>query len=150
MHSLEEIIKSRRFHPSIQTRLEGGQASDDIPGVSAGCKSRDEFRDKLRTAVLKLMDTNRLDALVYPTWSNVPRLIGDLNTPGGDNNQLFSPSTGFPAITVPMGYTRGDTLPAGLQFFGRAWSEPTLIKLAYAYEQATHHRRPPSAAPPLR
>ncbi|HEY2905767.1 MAG TPA: amidase family protein [Vicinamibacterales bacterium] len=150
MHSLDEIITSRRFHPSIQTRLEGGQASDDTPGVSAGCKSRDEFRDKLRTAVLRLMDANRLDALVYPTWSNVPRLIGDLNTPAGDNNQLFSPSTGFPAITVPMGYTRGETLPAGLQFYGRAWSEPTLIKLAYAYEQATRHRRPPSAAPPLR
>jgi len=150
MHSLEEIIKSRRFHPSIQTRLEAAQASDDTPGMSAGCKSRDAFREKLRAAVLRLMDTNRLDALVYPTWSNVPRLIGDLNTPAGDNSQLFSPSTGFPAITVPMGYTRGDTLPAGLQFFGRAWSEPTLIKLAYAYEQATHHRRPPSAAPPLR
>ena len=65
------------------------------------------------------MDAARLDALVYPTWSNPPRLIGDLNTPGGDNSQLFAPSTGFPAITVPMGYTRGGTLPAGLQFFGR-------------------------------
>jgi len=87
---------------------------------------------------------------VYPTWSNPPRLIGDLNTPAGDNNQFFSPSTGFPAITVPMGYTRGGTLPAGLQFFGRAWSEPTLLRLAYAYEQATHHRHPPAATPPLR
>ena len=74
------------------------------------------------------MDTSALDALVYPTWSNPPRLIGDLNTPAGDNNQLFSPGTGFPALTVPMGYTRGGTLPAGLQFFGRAWSEPTLIR----------------------
>ena len=89
------------------------------------------------------MDAQQLDALVYPTWSNPPRLIGDLNTPGGDNNQLFAPSTGFPAITVPMGYTRGGTLPAGLQFFGRAWSEPRLLELAYSYEQATHHRRPP-------
>ncbi len=150
MHSLEEIIKSRKFHPSIQARLEGGQAADDDPDVSPGCKAREASRAKLRTAVLALMDGSRLDALVYPTWSNVPRLIGDLNTPGGDNNQLFSPSTGFPAITVPMGYTRGDTLPIGLQFFGRAWSEPTLLKLAYAYEQATHHRRPPPATPPLR
>jgi Asp-tRNA(Asn)/Glu-tRNA(Gln) amidotransferase A subunit family amidase len=48
-----------------------------------------------------------------------------------------------------MGYTRG-TLPAGITFFGRAWSEPTLIRLAYAYEQATRHRRPPPSAPPLR
>jgi amidase len=143
MHSLEEIVKSRRFHPSIQARLESGQAADDTPGVSPGCRSRDEFREKLRGAVVALMDALQLDALVYPTWSNPPRLIGDLNTPGGDNNQLFSPSTGFPAITVPMGYTHG-TLPAGLQFFGRAWSEPRLLELAYAYEQATHHRRPPA------
>jgi len=143
MHSLEEILKSRRFHPSIQERLESAQATDDVPGVSPGCRSRNEFRQKLRDAVVKLMDAWQIDALIYPTWSNPPRLIGDLNTPGGDNNQLFSPSTGFPAITVPMGYTRGDTLPAGLQFLGRAWSEPTLIRLAYAYEQGTRHRRPP-------
>jgi amidase len=81
---------------------------------------------------------------VYPTWSNPPRLIGDLNTPAGDNNQFFAPSTGFPAITVPMGATRGDRLPAGLQFLGRAWSESLLLRLAYSYEQATHHRRPPT------
>jgi amidase len=143
MHSLDEVIKSRRFHPSIQARLESAQIADDTPGVSAGCRSRDEFREKLRDAVVSLMDSLQLDALVYPTWSNPPRLIGDLNTPGGDNNQLFSPSTGFPAITVPMGYTRENTLPAGLQFFGRAWSEARLLELAFAYEQATHHRRPP-------
>jgi Asp-tRNA(Asn)/Glu-tRNA(Gln) amidotransferase A subunit family amidase len=144
MKSLEDIIKSRRFHPSIQQRLESAQASTDVPGESAGCRSRDEFRERLRAAVLKTMEERRLDALVYPTWSNVPRLIGDLNTPGGDNNQFFAPSTGFPAITVPMGFTRGGTLPAGLQFFGRPWSETTLIRLAYAYEQGTHHRRPPT------
>src|SRR5438874_1030961 len=102
------------------------------------------FRAKLRAAVVSLMNAAQLDALVYPTWSNPPRLIGDLNTPGGDNNQFFAPSTGFPAITVPMGYTRGETLPAGLQFFGRPWTEATLLRLAYAYEQATHHRRPPA------
>jgi len=112
--------------------------------ASPGCRSRDEFRVKLRAAVVTLMDERQLDALIYPTWSNPPRLIGDLNTPGGDNNQFFSPSTGFPAITVPMGFTRGDRLPAGLQFFGRAWDEARLIRLAYAYEQGTHHRRPPA------
>jgi len=146
MHSLDDIVKSRRFHPSIQQRLESSEASDDTPGVSPGCKARDEFRERFRAAVTKLMDDLQLDALIYPTWSNPPRLIGDLNTPGGDNNQLFAPSTGFPAITVPMGYTHG-TLPAGLQLLGRAWSEPTLIRLAYSYEQATHHRRPPALRP---
>ena len=147
--TLEEVIRSRRFHPSIEKRLELSQAVEQDPDDNPGCRSRDEFRAKLRAGVLAVMDANRLDALVYPTWSNPPRLIGDLNTPHGDNNQLFSPSTGFPAITVPMGYTRG-VLPAGLQFFGRPWDEATLIRLAYAYEQATRHRHPPASTPPLR
>ena len=95
------------------------------------------------------MDSMRLSAFVYPTWSNPPRLIGDLNTPHGDNSQFFSPTTGFPAIQVPMGYTREGTLPAGVTFFGRAWDETTLIALAYSYEQHTKHRRPPASAPPL-
>ena len=142
--TLEEIIKSRQFHPSIQVRLETAQASNDVPGQSPGCRSRDEFRQTLRTAVIKLMTDRKLDALIYPTWGNPPRPIGDLNTPAGDNNQLFAPSTGFPAITVPMGFTRGNTLPAGLQFLGGPWDERTLIRLAYAYEQGTHHRRAPA------
>jgi Asp-tRNA(Asn)/Glu-tRNA(Gln) amidotransferase A subunit family amidase len=150
VHSLEEIIKSRQFHPSIELRLENAEAVTETPEQSAGCRGQQEFRARLREAVLQLMDSNKLDALVYPTWSNVPRLIGDLNTPAGDNNQLFAPSTGFPAITVPMGFTRNGTLPAGVQFFGRAWSEPELIKLAYSYEQATMHRHPPSTTPALR
>ncbi|MEZ4455349.1 MAG: hypothetical protein R2882_02180 [Gemmatimonadales bacterium] len=95
------------------------------------------------------MDGGRYDALIYPTWSNPPRKIGDLTTPHGDNNQLFSPSTGFPAVTLPMGYTRGGLLPAGLQFFGRPWDERTLFHLAFDYEQTTRHRRPPVATPPL-
>jgi amidase len=150
IHSLDEIIKSRQFHPSIEVRLKDAQAVTEPPEQSAGCREQQAFRARLRQAVLHLMDTNRLDALVYPTWSNVPRLIGDLNTPAGDNNQLFAPSTGFPAITVPMGFTRDGTLPAGVQFFGRAWSEPELIKLAYSYEQATMHRHPPPSTPAIR
>ena len=147
--SLDEIIRSNRFHPSIQKRLELAQAVDIPPERNPGCKDREQFRAELRTEVLRAMDVLRLDALVYPTWSNPPRLIGDLNTPHGDNSQLFSPSTGWPAITVPMGYTRG-MLPAGMTLFGRAWSEPVLIRLAYSYEQATEHRRPPASTPPLR
>jgi Asp-tRNA(Asn)/Glu-tRNA(Gln) amidotransferase A subunit family amidase len=48
-----------------------------------------------------------------------------------------------------MGFVRDGALPVGLQIYGDAWSEPTLIRLGYAYEQATHHRRPPATAPAL-
>ena len=140
--TIAELIRSRRFHPSVEVRLTAAQAESLPPERNPGCAARDRFREGLRAAVLRAMDANRLDAFVYPTWSNPPRLIGDLNTPHGDNNQLFSPSTGFPAITVPMGYTRA-LLPAGLQFYGRPWSEETLIRLAYGYEQATRWRKPP-------
>jgi len=148
-HSLAEIVASRQFHPSIELRLRNSLAADDRPGETPGCRARADFRAWLRDAVMGLMDSEHLDALAYPTWSNPPRLIGDLNSPHGDNNQLFSPNTGFPAITVPMGFVRGDQLPSGLQLLGRPWSESTLLTLAYAYEQLTHRRRPPSATPPL-
>ena len=57
--------------------------------------------------------------------------------------QIFSPATGFPAITVPMGFLRGNRLPAGLELFGRPWSEGELFRLAYSYEQATKIRKAP-------
>jgi Asp-tRNA(Asn)/Glu-tRNA(Gln) amidotransferase A subunit family amidase len=85
---------------------------------------------------------------VYPTWSNPPRLVGDLDSPAGDNSQILSPQTGWRAITGPMGFAR-DALPAGLSFLGPAFSEGTLIRYAYAYEQATQHRRPPSGFGPV-
>ena len=89
------------------------------------------------------MTKYKLDALVAPT-SGPAGLIDLVN---GDSGGGTSPSTvtsvaGYPHITVPDGFYRG--LPVGLSFFGRAWSEPTLIKLAYAYEQATKHRKPPA------
>ena len=149
VHSLEEIIRSRRFHPSIETRLRQAQDGPENGPESPACKADSDYRQSFRDAVAKTMDTLKLDAFVYPTWSNPPRRIGDLNTPAGDNSQVFSPTTGWPAINVPMGYTRG-VLPAGMTFFGRAWSEAALIRFAYAYEQATRHRHPPASAPPLR
>ena len=112
VHSLAEIIQSRRFHPSIQARLESAQAVRQPPERRPGCAARDRVsRAAARGASARDGLACKLDALVYPTWSNPPRLIGDLNTPHGDNSQLFSPSTGFPAITVPMGYTRGSCPP---------------------------------------
>jgi Asp-tRNA(Asn)/Glu-tRNA(Gln) amidotransferase A subunit family amidase len=147
--TLAEIIKSNRFHPSVQRRLEQAEQGAEHGPDSPACQAEQTYRQQVRVAVTQAMDALTLDAYVYPTWSNPPRLIGDLNTPGGDNSQFFSPTTGFPAVQVPMGHTRG-VLPAGITFFGRAWSESTLIRLAYAYEQATRHRRPPASTPPLR
>jgi Asp-tRNA(Asn)/Glu-tRNA(Gln) amidotransferase A subunit family amidase len=66
-----------------------------------------------------------------------------MKSPAGDNSQVLSPQTGFPAITVPMGFTY-DSLPAGMTILGRSFSEGLLIKYAYVYEQATKHRRPPA------
>ena len=88
------------------------------------------------------MDSLELDAIIYPTWSNPPRKIGDMDSPAGDNSQMLSPHTGFPAITVPMGHSY-DKWPAGMTFLGRLFDEPTLIRLSYAYEQATKHRQAP-------
>lgn len=150
MKTLAEVVKSGKFHPSVQRRLEQAEQGPENGPGSPECKADAEYREKVRVAVNATMDRLKLDAFVYPTWSNPPRLIGDLNTPAGDNSQFFSPTTGFPAVQVPMGYTRGGVLPAGVTFFGRAWSEATLLKLAYAYEQATHHRHAPASAPPLR
>ena len=147
--TVAEVLRSRRFHPSIELRLQSTQAVDSPPDRNPGCLARARFADALRRMVLHAMDSLELDALVYPTWSNPPRLIGDLNTPHGDNSQLFSPSTGFPAVNVPMGWLREGRLPAGLTFLGRPWEEATLFRLSFAYEQATHHRRPPAATPPL-
>lgn len=148
--TLADIIASGKFHPTIEGSLRAGQAvPDGNPDDTPDCRKEEAFRARLRLAVQETMDRLKLDALIYPTWSNPPRKIGDLNTPHGDNNQLFSPSTGFPAVTVPMGYTVGDRLPAGLQFFGRPWQESVLFRLAYGYEQATRHRHAPATVPPL-
>ena len=94
-----------------------------------------------------VMTKHRLDALVAPT-GGPPWLIDLVNGDGG-TAAAPAPSSiaavaGYPHVTVPMGYFRG--LPLGISFIGRAWSEPTLIRIAYAYEQATRHRRPPAFA----
>src|SRR5262249_9904438 len=97
-----------------------------------------------------VMAKYNLDALVAPTGT--PAWLIDLVTGDHLNPDEVSPSTiaavaGYPHITVPMGFYRG--LPVGISFFGRAWSEPVLIKIAYAYEQATNHRQPPRFLPTI-
>jgi len=93
----------------------------------------------------KVMTENRLDAFIAPTGS--PAWKTDLIN--GDTYTVSSSSpaavSGYPNITVPMGFVEG--LPVGISFFGRAWSEPLLLEIAYAYETGTRHRKPPSFIP---
>jgi amidase len=149
--TLADILKSGRFHPTVRGSLEFFEGIEASPDTNPVCVGARENQEKLRVGVRRVMAASRLDAIVYPTWSNPPRLIGDLNSPHGDNSQDLAPHTGFPAFTVPMGWVhvRDYDLPLGLQILGDAWSEPTLIQIAYGFEQATHHRRPPPTTPPL-
>jgi amidase len=146
--TLDQIIESGRYHVTVERRLTS-LARDTMGGTAERCREAAENRARFSERLSAALRDRRLDALVYPTWSNPPRLTGDLASPHGDNNQVLAPRSGFPAITVPMGYVHG-TLPAGLQFLGAAWMEPRLIALAFAYEQATRHRQPPGSVPPLR
>ena len=88
-----------------------------------------------------VMEEHRLDAIVSPTTRMA--WMTDLVNNGGASAGSSGPAAiaGYPSITVPNGYVMG--LPVGILFFGRAWSEPTLLRLAYAYEQASMHRRAP-------
>lgn len=149
--TLAEIIASGLYLPYIEGRLKSTAAAK--PGSEADrtlCPDVYHNAGKLafRNAIHAAMAQHRVQAIIYPTWSNAPRKVGDDKSPAGDNSQVLSPQSGFPAITVPMGYTHGD-LPAGLTFLGDSFDEGTLIKFAYAYEQATKHRHPPSMFPPL-
>jgi amidase len=100
-------------------------------------------RESIRQAVYVAMAEARVDALIYPTVRRKPVRIGEVQY--GTNCHL-SGNIGFPAITVPAGFTE-DNLPVGVEILAREWQEPLLIQLAYAYEQATRHRRLPNTTP---
>jgi amidase len=89
----------------------------------------------------RVMDENKLDAFIAPTGS--PAWKTDLVN--GDSFIVSSSSpaaiSGYPNITVPMGFIDG--LPVGISFFGRAWSEPLLLEIAYGFESGTSHRQAP-------
>ncbi len=132
------------FGQELMIRAEGkGPLTDPVYGKSlAAC--RQMTREQGIDAVITKL---RLDALVAPTGT--PAWLTDLVN--GDGASASSTSlaavAGYPSISVPMGFVFG--LPVGISFFGRAWSEATLIKVAYAYEQMTHARRPPQFLPTL-
>ncbi|MFD2935724.1 amidase [Spirosoma flavum] len=152
LKTLEDIIRIGGYSDIVRDRLtyqqtHTGRASH--PEIPCGDAFTDPLRIAYRKAIETEMDRLHVDALIYPTWNYPPAKVGDAQGYKGDNSQLIAPSTGQPAFTIPMGFTTGD-LPAGIQFLGRLFDEPTLIRLAYAYEQETHHRVAPKRFSALR
>jgi amidase len=147
VHSLKEIIEFNEKNRDKEMPYFGQEIM--IRAEAKGPLTSPEYRKALaknlrlsRTeGIDAVMTRHRLDAIIAPTggppWKT--DLINGDHFTGGFSTA--SAVAGYPHITVPAGYIRG--LPVGISFAGRAYSEPALIKLAYAYEQATKHRRPP-------
>jgi len=148
-NKLKEIVDTKQFHDSSRDGMQWAMSKNvppeqhEIPCVDV---EGDPRRAALKEGVVKAMDEQKIDVIVYPSWNNPPRLIGDLESPHGNNSPIVAPHSGQPAITVPMGFTE-QGLPTGLQFLGRPFSEANLFQYAYAYEQATKHRNPPPKFP---
>jgi amidase len=153
LKTLRDILLTGKVVPSRTTRLitNIGKTTSD-PGNLTVIQRREE----LRLTVLKMMADLRVDAIVHATFDYPPgkiptdaltiadpAAVGDLG-----NNRRLAPLIGFPALSVPAGFTP-EGLPVGIEFLGRQFSEGKLLTLGYAFEQATHHRRPPMTTPPL-
>jgi amidase len=111
-----------------------------------------QAREDLMIAITNAMAGQRLDAIVHKSVEHQPTFIKDGINPPYVNNKGVPVLNTFlvyaASLTVPSGFT-ADNLPVGITFFGKPYSEPILLKLAYAYEQATHHRIPPKTTPSL-
>jgi amidase len=153
VHSLADVIAFNTAHRDEELPYFGQEIMEmaEKKGPLTDPKYRAGLARNRRLArtlgIDAVMAKFNLDALIAPTGG--PAWLIDLVNGDSLGGGSASPSTvaavaGYPHITVPAGFVRG--LPVGISFFGRAWSEPTLIKLAYAYEQATRHRRPPTFA----
>jgi len=126
------------FGQEIFEDAEKTKGLDDPVYMEALAKAHELTR---KNGIDLIMDEHQLDALIAPT--NGPSWTIDLVNGdhfGGGSSEPAA-IAGYPAITVPAGFVQG--LPVGISFFGRAWSESTLIKLAYSFEQATKHRQAP-------
>ena len=143
VRSLAELVELGLFHEVID---DGLRASLEVETLDTDdYRGRLARRDAARAAVEALLDEHDLTALVYPTIRQTARPVG-LAQPG--SNCALAAISGLPAITVPAGYA-ADGMPVGLEMIGREFAESDLIRLAYAFEQATGHRRPPDSTPSL-
>ena len=153
VHSLKDVIAFNTEHKDQELPYFGQEIL--AMAEKKGPLSDQKYKAALATnqqraralGIDAVMSAQKLDALFAPT-GGVPWLTdlvnGDSSAANAEAPSTITSVAGYPHITVPAGYFRG--LPVGVSFFGRAWSEATLIKLAYAYEQATKHRKPPAFA----
>jgi len=152
VHSLAELIATGNYYkPSLEKFLASAEAQQN--GLNEpDYKDRQVKIDDLRVRLANALAKDNLVALVYPHQKRLPVMIGDLNQ--AERNGILASLTGFPAITVPAGFSARTAsapigVPVGIEFLGQPFSEPQLLKLAYAFEQATHARKPPQSTPPL-
>ena len=142
----QDVISAPLFKqvvPGSQQRI----AKDDTPEQHHAYLMA---REQLMTNMLKVMADQKLDAMVHKAVEHQPTLIKDgVNPPFVDQKGAPHINTFLmfvPSIVVPAGFTR-DNLPAGITFLGRPYDDGRMIRYAYAYEQATRHRRPPNTTP---
>jgi Asp-tRNA(Asn)/Glu-tRNA(Gln) amidotransferase A subunit family amidase len=145
--TLEEIIESGKFHPNIGENIRKAQSLE----LDDSYRLRLQKRSELQQRVLKIMADNHLDAIVFPHQKRLVVPVGETQL---ERNGALGSVTGFPSIVVPAGFspptlTAAIGVPVGIEILGRPWSEDVLIEIAYGYEQATIHRRPPATTPPL-
>ena len=152
VHSLAELIATGNYYKrSLEKFLASAEAQQN--GLNEpDYKDRRVKIDDLRVRLANALAKDNLVALVYPHQKRLPVMIGDLNQ--AERNGILASLTGFPAITVPAGFSAPTAsapigVPVGIEFLGQPFSEPQLLKLAYAFEQATHARKPPQSTPPL-
>ena len=144
----EEAIASPDFAKVVKRSQDRFKRIPDASKHYESLKAQDE----LMTIFLKVMADHKLDAIAHKAVEHQPTLIKDgVNPPFVDQKGAPHLNTFLvyvPTIVVPAGFTR-DNLPAGVCFIGRPYDDGNLIKFAYAYEQATHHRRPPPSTTAL-
>jgi amidase len=142
--NMDELVAfGDRVKPSIR------QAYAEFRSLThhADYLARRDLQESLRDSLIALMDKYKLDALVYPFKTLPPEPHLAERIPEKDNP--LSSVTGLPALLVPVGYTAQENGPIALEILGRPWSEPTLFRLAYAYEQAAPRRKLPASVPAL-
>lgn len=144
VRTLAELVATGLHHESADGRIRPAAAitRDDAATRSRSVNAR---RVALRNAILGVMDSLRLDALVYPTTRQLPALIGEV--PASISCALAAHS-GFPALAMPAGFTSAG-VPVGLELMGRPFSDARLVSLGFAFEQSDSRRKPPPTTPPL-